>query len=229
MSGPVLNTFASSAELASALASKTATHLRSAIASSQLARLVVSGGRTPLRFFAELRSEDLDWASIRVFLADERWVPATSERSNAAFVKEHLLPAEAHFSELYGTDLKPQEAASALANDVAGMDRPFDAVILGMGKDGHTASLFPDAPEIAQALSPGADAAIVLSPTSQPELRLSLTPRALINTNFLALHIEGTDKRTVYNAAMGNGPEAEMPVRAILRNDIQATQVYWCP
>lgn len=229
MNGPVLNTFAASGDLAAALATKTATHLRSGIASNGSARLVVSGGRTPLRFFAELRAEDLDWALIGVFLADERWVPATSERSNAAFVRTHLLHGEAQFTALYSDDLTPQEAAGALANEIAGMDRPFDAVILGMGSDGHTASLFPDAPEIAQALLPDADAAMVLSPTSQSELRVSLTPQALTNTNFLALHIEGAEKRSVFEAAMGEGPEAEMPVRAILRNDIQATQVYWCP
>lgn len=229
MSAPVLNTFATSAELAAALADKTGTQLRAGIAANGIARLVVSGGRTPLQFFAELRRADLDWGRVEVFLADERWVPAHSERSNAAFVREHLLCADANFTELYREGVSPQDAAGTLANRIAGMDHPFDVVVLGMGSDGHTASLFPDAPEISEALSSDAPAAMVLSPVSQPELRLSLTRGTLINTHLLVLHIEGAEKRAVYEEALGEGPEEEMPVRAILRNDIQVPQVYWCP
>ncbi|MEM1200015.1 MAG: 6-phosphogluconolactonase [Pseudomonadota bacterium] len=229
MSGPVLNTFASSDELAEALATKTAMQLRTGISANGIGRLVVSGGRTPLGFFGALRAADLNWERVRVFLADERWVPARSERSNASFVREHLLQGRAQFADLYSEESSPQEAAAALARQFAQMEHPFDAVILGMGSDGHTASLFPDAPEIVQALSPGADAVMVMSPPSQPEIRLSLTPKALINTDFLALHIEGVEKRAVFDVAVGEGPDVEMPVRAILRNDIQPTQVYWCP
>ncbi len=229
MSGPVLNTFATSAELATALAAKTAAQLRAGISAHGSASLVVSGGRTPLRFFAALRGADVEWAQVTVFLADERWVPVSSERSNAAFVKQHLLHSETEFSELYSEDRSPQEAAGALAKQLTEMKRPLDAVVLGMGNDGHTASLFPDAPEIVRALSADADPVMVLAPSSQPELRLSLTPTALIRTNLLVLHIEGADKRAVFETAMGEGPEVEMPVRTILRNDIQSTQVYWCP
>ncbi len=232
MSAPVLHTFPSSTALASALASETVQHLRAGIDAKGSATLVVSGGSTPLQFFAELAHSELDWAQVIVFLADERWVPADAARSNAALVKMHLLQGraeQAEFSPLYRDGHTPQQAADALALHLANASRPFDVVVLGMGGDGHTASLFPDAPEIGAALKAEAELAMVLTPASQPELRLSLTPNALTNTGFLALHIEGAEKRDVYEKALTDGAAEEMPVRAIMRNDIQRTQVYWCP
>ncbi|MCP5083233.1 MAG: 6-phosphogluconolactonase [Alphaproteobacteria bacterium] len=227
-----MHTFRSSAELAAALANKTAECLRAGLDDTGRASLVVSGGRTPLQFFAQLAQSVLDWSGVNVFLADERWVPTDSERSNAALVKQHLLRGRAKkaaFSPLYSDQRTPYEAAGSLNLQLANAPRSFDAVILGMGGDGHTASLFPDAPEIGSALRADAAAAMVLTPASQPELRLSLTPNVLANTRFLALHIEGSEKREVFNKALEVGAAEEMPVRAIMRNDIQHTQVYWCP
>ncbi|NNF78372.1 MAG: 6-phosphogluconolactonase [Rhizobiales bacterium] len=227
-----MHTFRSSADLAAALANETANNLRAGLNDTGRASLIVSGGRTPLQFFAELAQTDLDWSGVDVFLADERWVPINSERSNAALVKRHLLHGRAEkavFSPLYSDTQTPREAAARLTLHLANSRRPFDAVILGMGGDGHTASLFPDAPEIGSALGAEAASAMVLTPASQPELRLSLTPSALTNTRFLALHIEGPEKREVFEKALELGDAEEMPIRAIMRNDIQQTQVYWCP
>ena len=165
-------------------------------------------------------------------MADERWVRSDHERSNAALVTKNLLRNRAEkalFEPLFSEHISAEGAAQELASVLSEMDRPFDAVILGMGGDGHTASLFPDAPEIDVALDDNGDAAVVLTPPSQPERRLSLTPQSLLNTKFLVLHIEGEEKRIVLERALQEGREAEMPVRAVLRNDIQQTQVYWCP
>ena len=172
----------------------------------------------------------MDWSRVQVLLADERWVPADSERSNSALVRQNLLrgPAsKARFSTLFSEHQTAPQVAQALS-DQLGTWTQFDAVILGMGNDGHTASLFPDAPQIDLALSKESDAAMVLTPVSQPEQRISLTPRVLTNTRFLALHIEGAQKREVLEQALEDGAVEEMPVRAILRNDIPQAQVYWC-
>ncbi len=232
MIAPAFHTYSSSAELAKALANEVGSRLYDGIAAHGSANLVVSGGSTPLRFFAELSEYDLDWAKVQVVLADERWVRSDHERSNAALVKQNLLRNHARnalFAPLYSERLTAESAAQELASALSEMDRPFDAVILGMGGDGHTASLFPDAPELGLALGDSADAAIVLTPASQPERRVSLTPQVLTNTEFLVLHIEGAEKRRVFERALQDGKEAELPVRAILRNDNQQAQVYWCP
>ncbi len=232
MSAPAFHAHPSSAALAQALANEVGSRLRHGIATHGGAKLVVSGGSTPLRFFAELSEYDLDWAKVQVFLADERWVRSDHERSNAALVTQNLLRNRAEkalFAPLFSEQMSAEGAARELASVLSEMDRPFDAVILGMGGDGHTASLFPDAPEIDVALDDNGDAAMVLTPPSQPERRLSLTPQSLLNTEFLVLHIEGEEKRIVLERALQEGREVEMPVRAVLRNDIQQTQVYWCP
>ncbi len=232
MSSPAFHAYSSSAELAKALANEVGSKLQDGIAAHGSASLVVSGGSTPLRFFAELSEYDLDWAKVQVVLADERWVRSDHERSNAALVKQNLLrnhAGNALFAPLYSEKLTAESAAQELASALSEMDRPFDAVILGMGGDGHTASLFPDAPELGLALGDSADAAMVLTPASQPERRVSLTPQVLTNTEFLVLHIEGAEKRRVFERALQEGKEAELPVRAILRNDNRQSQVYWCP
>ncbi len=227
-----MHAFASSAELAAALADQTARRLVEGIETNGAAHLVVSGGRTPIQFFGELSQRDLDWSKVEVILADERWLPADTPRSNAALVRRHLLRGRARsagFTPLFSSEQSAQDVAQTLSKELGEGEKPFDAVILGMGSDGHTASLFPDAPQTTLALSDRADAVMVLTPVSQPEVRLSLSAKALLNTEFLALHIEGAEKRVVLERALEDGPAEEMPVRSILRNDIRQVQVYWCP
>lgn len=232
MSEPAFHAFTSSAELAIGLAERTANQLRQGVQENGQATLVVSGGTTPLKFFSRLSNAELEWSRVQVLLADERWVAADLDRSNALLVRQNLLQdraASAQFAPVFSEQETPAQAADALAVRLSASGSPFDAVILGMGADGHTASLFPDAPEITRAVGQDAAAALVMSPPSQPETRITLTPRVLTNTRFLALHIEGSAKRRVFEAAMAEGPLEEMPVRAIIRNDIQPLQVYWCP
>ncbi len=232
MSTPVFHAFPSSDELARTLANDVGSRLQSGISVNGSASIVVSGGSTPLRFFSELSQYDLDWSSVQVLLADERWVHSDDERSNAALVLRELLcnrAEKARFKPLFSEHTSVEGAAQELAVALSEMRKPFDAVILGMGGDGHTASLFQDAPELDAALGDNANAAMVLTPASQPERRVSLTPRVLTNTEFLVLHIEGAEKRKVFELALQDGKQTDLPVRAILRNDIRQTQVYWCP
>lgn len=211
--------FESRESLAAALARDVADRLRHAIALKGSATLAVSGGTTPKLFFAKLAREELDWAKTVVTLADERQVPESSERSNARLVRQLLLTgpaAAARFVPLY-------------ENPAAALLPRFTAVILGMGSDGHTASFFPGGDTLREATNPQTRQRIVaISAPGAGEPRLTFTLPVLLDTDFLALHIEGAEKRKVLDEALGDGPMEAMPIRAILRAK-QPVTLYWCP
>lgn len=232
MNTPFVREFQSREALASDLGDRICEVLQEGLEARGAATLVVSGGRTPDLLFDELSRADLDWARVEILLADERWVPDDDGRSNARLIRGKLLrvkAADAGFEPLWQQVGTAAEAAARLDTKVGNSLAPFDAVVLGMGEDGHTASLFPDAPEIQLALSDQAPGAMVLSPPSQPELRISLSPVALTNCRFLALHIEGSKKWDVLHRALGEGDAGELPVRTILRTDKTVPEVYWSP
>lgn len=211
--------FSAREALAETLAQDVADELRRAIAAKGRATLAVSGGTTPKLFFARLSEIDLPWQRVTVTLVDERQVPETSERSNARLVRSSLLTnkaADAHFVPLYGN-----EAAADLP--------PFDVAILGMGSDGHTASFFPGADRLAEALdSDTTKRLIAITAPGAGEPRLTFTLPVLEAAGRLKLHIEGADKKTVLDKALADGPQEEMPVRAVLRSATPVT-LYWCP
>ncbi|HUF56855.1 MAG TPA: 6-phosphogluconolactonase, partial [Thermohalobaculum sp.] len=148
--------FDSSREAAEALAGVVADRLRSRLARRERAVLVVSGGTTPIPLFRSLRQEELPWGRIVVTLADERWVPLDHEDRNERLVRTELLvdrAAEARFVGFVTTAATPEEGAELSERNLAPL-QPFDVVVLGMGTDGHTASLFPHAPGLEGALDP---------------------------------------------------------------------------
>ncbi|MEP1216310.1 MAG: 6-phosphogluconolactonase [Marinobacter sp.] len=212
-----------------ALADAVARHLAERLLIAPRASLVVSGGSTPLPFFEALREKPLDWARIDVLLADERWVPETDGASNTRLVRENLLqgPAsEARYLALKQPGKTPADGLAAVEAALADLHLPLDVLILGMGNDGHTASLFPDAPELDQALDPES-AAIVspMTPPSQPQERITLTLRALSQAGLTALHLKGDDKLETLQAACRNISQVkEMPVRAFLKPGLQ---IFW--
>jgi 6-phosphogluconolactonase len=225
--------FETPALLAAALAGAVAAQLREGIAARGAAVLAVSGGRTPERFFAALAQQNLDWAKVTVTLVDDRWVPLDSPRSNEALLRRCLLqgPASAaRLAGLVGGETTPEAGLETVAGRIAALPRPFDAVVLGMGADGHTASFFPGGDRLAEATDP-AGRALVL-PMQAPgagEPRITLTLPLIIEARAAYLHIEGQDKAEVLAAAQQEGPPAEMPVRAVLRNRSAGLDVYWCP
>lgn len=225
-------TFADKATLAKELAEAVADRIRAAIAERGSASIAVSGGSTPGKFFTALgKTRDIDWNKVVVTLVDERWVDETSDRSNALLVNEKMLQgpaAIARFLPLYSGGDEPTEEAVARTNAlIAGLPQPFAAVILGMGNDGHTASFFPGGDTLDAALT-GAGPTLAIRAPAAGEPRITFTLPRLLETDGLYLHIEGDEKASVLDAALGDGPVEDMPIRAVLRSGAPVS-VYWCP
>ncbi len=216
--------------LADALAHRLAADLAAGIAERGRAVLAVSGGGTPKTVFAVLARATIDWSKVTVTLVDERWVPESDERSNARMVRNLLLKQNAEqatFVPLYVDAPTPEEGLATVAASVDKLERPFDAVVLGMGGDGHTASFFPGGDRLADALDLTGKASVLpmrAEGAGEPRITLSL-PR-LLDTRALYLHIEGEDKKAVLAKALAGG---DYPIGAVLRQGGTDVQVYWAP
>jgi len=213
------------------LATLIAGSLAAAISARGLASLVVSGGRSPVRLFEILRTQPLDWDRVCIALADERWVSPEDPASNERLVRDFLLKdhaASARFLGLKNGAPTPDLGAVSAWETFARVPRPFDAVILGMGDDGHTASLFPGSPNLPSALNAAAGCVGMWSPVA-PHPRLSLNLTALLDSRRIAVLITGESKWHTYAAACGPGPVDDMPVRAVLRQSRTPVDVLWSP
>jgi 6-phosphogluconolactonase len=217
--------------LATALAVDIAHALAAAVAARGRASLIVSGGTTPRATFTALAQASIDWSRVTISLSDERWVPPQDPASNEAMVRATLLQgtaAPAHFVGLYTDDPTPEAGAPACAVRLAALARPFDYVLLGMGTDGHTASLFPGAEQLASALdAQAASLCVAIRAPGAAQSRMSLTLRALLDARMVALLFHGPEKRAVYERALGAGAIAQMPVRAVLRQTRAPVHLWW--
>ena len=217
-----------------ALAERIAERLRTGLKARGQAVLAVSGGTTPAPFFARLAREMLDWANVQITLVDERWVPADNPRANAHLVQSTLLQHAAHaarFVPLYTGAATPEAGLAAATARINALTLPFDAVVLGMGDDGHTASFFPDGDHLDAALDLHNRAPVVaMRATSAGEPRITLSLSTLLNTRALYLLISGAHKRDVLtDARLGSGAAQHYPIRAVLAQQRVPVAVYWCP
>ncbi|MEM8870495.1 MAG: 6-phosphogluconolactonase [Pseudomonadota bacterium] len=205
-------------ELATDLAEIVAGELRDAIAVRHAATLAVPGGTTPGTFLRALSLEELEWHKVRVMLTDERFVPETSDRSNTRLIRKTLLQgpaAAAQFVPFYRPAENPEDVLDLLTiglNDAL----PLDCCVLGMGEDMHTASLFPGADRLADALAPDAPPLLPMRAPGAPEPRLTLSAQVLREARGLHLLITGAAKQLTLERALRDQPWAEAPVRAVL-------------
>ena len=205
--------------------------LQKAIEEKGNAVLLVSGGSTPKPLFELLSKSDIDWASVRIGLCDERWVDPSHDDSNEKLVKTYLMQdkaAKAQFVGMYCEGPSAYEAQVQCDKTVRTSLWPCDVAILGMGEDAHTASLFPFNEKLFQAFDLNNQAlCIAIEPQSAPHDRMSLNLQALLNVKHLYLHFEGEKKRAVFEEAMKNGDHYAMPIRSVLHQDMNDIEVYY--
>ncbi len=188
------------------------------------ASLCVPGGTTPGPIFDTLSGVELDWENVSVFLNDERWVPEDSERSNTRLLRQRLIrgrAVNATLVPLYSPAATPEEAMDGLAAGVA-PHLPISVLLLGMGTDMHTASLFPGADRLAEALAPDAPVLLPMRAEAAGEPRVTLSARVLKAAFNIHILITGAEKRAALERAMGMDV-MDAPVRAVLDN----ATVHW--
>ena len=206
------------------LADKIAGQLGEFLRRDGYATLSVPGGTTPGPIFDTLSGVDLDWANVAVVLNDERWVPEDSERSNTRLVRQRLIrgrAAQARLVPLYAPADAPEDMLDALADGIR-PHLPISVLLLGMGADMHTASLFPGADRLDEALSPQAPIVMALRAEAAGEPRITLTAPVLRAAYNIHILITGPEKRAALERAATLTP-TEAPVRAVLDN----ATVHW--
>ncbi len=223
-------------DMVAALEGECVAALNQAIEERGEATFMVSGGSTPEPLYKSLSNVDLDWESVYIALVDERWVNFDHDKSNEAFTVKHLIQNKAAVANLIGMKNTADTAQEGLADCEAAyqqLAQPFDITILGMGSDGHTASLFPHANGLEPALNPDSPelcAAIIAHESDVTGAiieRMTLSLAGLLRSKTLVLLITGDEKLAVLRKAQAGTDVAEMPIRAVLQQDRVPVVVYW--
>jgi 6-phosphogluconolactonase len=206
------------------LANRIAGELADTLRREERATLSVPGGTTPGPIFDILSGVDLDWARIAVVLNDERWVGEDSPRSNTRLLRERLIRGRAAVAQvipLYAPDATPEAALPALEEGLR-PHLPISVLLLGMGADMHTASLFPGADRLAEALAPSAPLLLPMRAEAAGEPRITLTAPVLRGALRIHVLITGPEKRAAVEAAR-HLPVDQAPIRAVL----DVATVHW--
>lgn len=210
--------------------------LEKSLARQSTTTLLVSGGSTPAPLYRRLSGADLDWTNIDIALVDERWVKADDAASNERMLHETLLrdrAARARFTGMKNDAPTPAAGADACNREYARLSAPYALCLLGMGPDGHTASLFPNARGLGQALASKRHCEAIRAQRSEVTgdnlERMTMTPWAILQARKLILLISGDDKWQVYRRARQNGASADLPVSLFIDQDRVPLEVYWAP
>lgn len=223
----ILREFDSREEVFQALADEVSMRLRNAIVGRGFASMALPGGTTPTPLFEHLRVDPLDWSKVTVMLGDERYVPETSDRSNTKLLKENLLLEKAslaNYQPFFIDGLNVDDAVTRLTPEFDNLI-PLDVCVLGMGADMHTASLFPETPELPQALSPDAPTIMAIG-ANEDEPRITLTARSLEVSRYIAVLIVGAQKKAALEQALNAKDAHEAPIKHFLSDQFQ-TEVFY--
>jgi 6-phosphogluconolactonase len=217
-------------ELIDTLSSKIIDNLQEAILKKGSASLLVSGGSTPKPLFERLSSVDIPWEKVKIALCDERWIDKNHKDSNEKLVRDSLLvnfAKNAKFISMYQEYINIEDAQDVCSDIYEKELFPFDVLILGMGNDGHTASLFPNNIKLKEALETTKGFCICMKPDTAPYERMSLTKTAILSATNIYLHFEGVEKQDVYKKVLEGASSNDMPVSAILNQDKKKIEVYY--
>lgn len=222
---------ATSTALAAHACAKLEDAVREALAARGRAVLALAGGQTPWPVYRALATADLDWSRVVLVATDERCVPLEHPARNEAAIAQafdvargvqvlHLVPADGDATQ-----------AQAHAQDtLKAVDAPFDAVVLGMGGDGHTASLFPHAAALAEAMADTAPDALRIDPvplpSEAPYPRITLSLPRLLRSRAIHLLVTGDAKRDVLRRAQAG--DTALPIATVLHGDADV-QIHWSP
>lgn len=221
------------AALAAAVATHILADLQPAIAGTGHASLIVPGGTTPVAVFDILAATEFPWDKVTIIPCDERWVPSDHPDSNEGLIRRHLLQGRAKTARLVGLFRpagRPADAIGDVTRCLAVIPRPFSSVFLGMGEDGHFASLFPGRAETGPALDlDSKDSVMVLSEPAKGHPRIGLTLPALIDCSHVLLAVTGAEKRIVLQRAIDNINTDTYPIAALLRQKRTPIDILLCP
>lgn len=228
-----IETFPTGSAWAEACAARLCETLEAAVLARGRAVFAGSGGSTPSPIYADMARMTLDWDKVVVTLIDERYVPETSPDSNAALLKRTLLTgpaAAARFVPLYTPAVTVDRAAAEATKALAAQGGRLDAVLLGMGEDGHICSMFPHSPTLKTLLTPSLDPAVLGVPQGRdgmaPSLeRLSINLRYLMQAGRVILALTGARKREVFEAEAAGDPRVQ-PIAALIAAHVPL-EVLW--
>ena len=214
-------------ECINALVDTISGYLRARLKSAETCTLAVSGGRSPIPLFQALACTDLEWHRVQLRLVDERYVPPDHADSNELLVRRYLLvgkAAKAPFRGLYIEGMTPPQAAIEASREAG----PADLTILGMGDDGHTASLFPGARQLEEALAPNAAHYLHVTPPEAPHERITMSLASLRACSHLILYVSGQHKRDVLRMAERKTSQ-RFPISFLAAEPGVSLDVHWHP
>ena len=205
-----------------------------AIESRGNAVLALAGGSTPMPVYRRLAETELDWSRIDLLPGDDRWVAHDDPACNLQAMRSAFSDVAANFRTLTPEQPEDEPDIRVAEATLAELREPFDACVLGMGADGHFASLFPGAAGLAEALDPaGTVPAVVVHPSPLPAdapfARISLTLSRILASRRLLVLIRGEDKRKVLQNALSSADPQRFPISALLHHAGDALEIHWSP
>ncbi len=235
MSNIQINKFDSREELFSAVANACRSQLEKVLKEKNKASFIIPGGTTPAPSFAQLAIADIDWKNITIGQSDERWVDADHEQSNQGLTQKTLLidnAKSAKYVAMKNSAPDPFAGESQCNSDYAAI-APFSVTMLGMGLDGHIASLFPNSKTIDQALSLNNENTCIAIDAEGCKVagdfphRMSLTLSAIVKSELIILLVTGSEKLSVIEKAMITNDPKVLPVSGILNQQKTAVKIFW--